>query len=121
MTQEERIAQLEAKIHRMKDTIRWMQEALVHKNRALDAMHWVWCDGGCPGGVHRYPDEDGIMRHAELTEATVREAERNTQRLRRWYDIYQARLQRYNAMIAASRARPVEPFPTPYDPENADD
>jgi hypothetical protein len=20
----------------------------------LDAMHWVYCDGGCPGGVHRY-------------------------------------------------------------------
>jgi hypothetical protein len=41
---------LEYKLSKQKDNIRSMQESLEHKNKALDAMHWVWCNGGCGGG-----------------------------------------------------------------------
>lgn len=54
-----------------------LQEAQREKNLALDAMFWVWCNGGCRGGVLRW--EPG-----ELTEEIVALAERNTKRLRSW-------------------------------------
>lgn len=49
------------------------------RNRALDALHYVWCDGGCKGGVHRYcgsPDD--------ITEEVVQTVERQAKRLRAW-------------------------------------
>lgn len=49
------------------------------KNRELDAMHYVWCNGGCEGGVHRWQEKP-------LTEEIVLEAERNTKRLRQWWE-----------------------------------
>lgn len=49
------------------------------KNKELDALHYVWCDGGCKLGAHRYHDE-------KVTEDLVLIAERNTQRLRRWFE-----------------------------------
>lgn len=63
--------------------------ALARKNVALDALHYVWCDGGCAGGVHRYGE------HPPLTEEIVAEAERNARRLRRWH---------VNASYRAARA-----------------
>lgn len=48
------------------------------RNIELDALHFVWCDGGCKGGVHRY-------NHGELTEDIVIAAERNAKRLRTWF------------------------------------
>lgn len=50
---------------------------LEEKNRALDAMHWVWCSGGCDSGVHRWHGGKST-----LTEELVALAERNTRRLR---------------------------------------
>ena len=50
------------------------------RNRALDALHYVWCDGGCKGGVHRYcgsPDD--------ITEEVVQTVERQAERLRNWF------------------------------------
>jgi hypothetical protein len=58
---------------------------LRRKNLELDALHFVWCDGGCADGVHRWD-------HGVLTEAIVAEAERNTARLRRWWMIHEAHL-----------------------------
>lgn len=55
-----------------------LQEAQRAKNLALDALHWVWCDGGCGGGVHRWDHS------AEVTEEVVSMAERYAGRLRRW-------------------------------------
>lgn len=49
------------------------------RNRQLDALHLVWCDGGCGGGVHRY-----CGSKEDITEELVAEAERNTRRLRSW-------------------------------------
>lgn len=59
-----------------------------HRNRQLDALHFVWCGGRCgrDSAVHRFcgkPDD--------ITEGTVREAESNTQKLRAWWDARQKR------------------------------
>lgn len=54
-------------------------DALHEKNLLLDAMHMVWCDGACYRGVHRYEDRP-------VTEELVALAERNTARLRKWFN-----------------------------------
>lgn len=48
------------------------------RNIELDALHFVWCDGGCWNGTHRYTE-------GEITEEIVAVAERNTKRLRQWF------------------------------------
>lgn len=75
-TEEER-----REIQRLKREIREMQLAAEKRNRELDAMHWVWCDGGCYTGVHRF-DEEGP---AAITQEIVDAAVRNTERLKRWW------------------------------------
>jgi hypothetical protein len=72
---------LRIQAHAHAANIREMQLSLERKNRQLDALHLVWCDGGCPSGVHRYQDDDVLV-----TEELVAAAERNTQRLRGWYE-----------------------------------
>lgn len=75
----EEVARLQEQVKKLKreDTIK--RESLERKNRELDAMHYVWCDGGCGGGVHRYHD-------APLDEEIVKLAVNNTNRLIRWYN-----------------------------------
>jgi len=80
-TQDVTIDVLRAKVNEMGRTIARMQVAIHRKTVELDALHMVWCDGGCPSGVHRYQDEDVLV-----TEEMVLAAERNTVRLRHWYD-----------------------------------
>jgi hypothetical protein len=70
------------------------------RNLQLDALHFVWCDGGCLGGVHRY---DG--RPHAVTEEIVQEAERNTARLRRWLTNY--------AFKGHHKLQPHTPHPVP--------
>ncbi len=72
------------KIRSLKREIRIMQKALEDRNRALDAMHYVWCDGGCKTGAHRWTENT-------ITEDVVAEAERNTIRLRRWFNNSESR------------------------------
>lgn len=50
------------------------------RNLELDALHHVWCDGGCLNGVHRYED------HGPVTEELVQEVERQAVRLRKWFN-----------------------------------
>ena len=57
------------------------QHCLHEKNLKLDALHYVWCSGGCNGGVHRWSENT-------ITEEIVLEAERNTKRLREWYECH---------------------------------
>lgn len=78
-------AELREKMRRQAAVIREQQLVLERKNRDLDALHYVWCDGGCPGGVHRWSD-------ALVTRELVEAAERNARRLRRWYGIVEWRL-----------------------------
>lgn len=56
-----------------------LEEALHKKNLALDALGYVWCSGGCDGGVHRNESR-------EITEEHVVAAERNTTRMREWFE-----------------------------------
>jgi len=65
-----------------------VQEALANQiaitrtlRRANDALHYVWCNGGCDKGVHRYDD----LGPDVITEELVQEAERNVARLRTYW------------------------------------
>lgn len=64
------------------ETIKRLQDNLHEKNIALDAMGFVWCDGGCEGGIYRYNDK-------ELTEELLIKAENNVKRMRTWFNNYQ--------------------------------
>jgi hypothetical protein len=59
--------------------IRLMQLTAEQRNRDLDALHMVWCDGTCARGVHRYADEiataDELNHWADI-------GQRNVDRLR---------------------------------------
>lgn len=57
--------------------IRKMQEASERRNRDLNALHLVWCDGGCPGGAGAAP---------EIDRQTVQAATRQVRRLVRWWN-----------------------------------
>jgi cob(I)alamin adenosyltransferase len=58
-----------------------MQQAAETRNRELDALHYVWCSGGCAKGTHRYCDSPD-----EITEETVQIIERQATRLRSWFE-----------------------------------
>lgn len=63
-----------------KREIRTMQECLERKNLELDIAHFVWCDGNCKGGQHRFCDPK-----IPLTKSDVEGAIRQTDRLvTRW-------------------------------------
>lgn len=70
-----KVLRLEEKVRMQRHELEWHNKALRERNLQLDAMHWVWCDGPCKGGIHRWTE-------AKLTEELVAEAERNTRRLR---------------------------------------
>ena len=75
----EEVKCLREHVARLKREVGYKDICLRYKNIELDALHKVWCSGGCEGGVHRYHEE-------ELTEDMVILAERNTERLRRWFE-----------------------------------
>jgi hypothetical protein len=63
-----------------------MREVLERKNRDLDALHFVWCDGGCESGVQRY-----VGDKLEITEELIEKGEANLFRLRTWLTNYKFR------------------------------
>lgn len=79
--QAEHIKQFEQLIKNQKRQLTVANESLKNKNRELDALHYVWCCGGCESGVHRFD----VMKDTPLTDEVVRRAERNTILLRSWY------------------------------------
>lgn len=48
------IVELEGKLSRLRCEVTELQEVLHAKNLQLDALHYVWCSGGCDGGMHRW-------------------------------------------------------------------
>lgn len=68
---------LSAKIKKLQWELRNQKEAGEYRNKQLRALHIVWCNGGCQGGV---PNPD------EVNEELVVEAERNVGRLRTWWE-----------------------------------
>jgi len=69
--------QVRAEIRTLKHEIAKKDRALHARNVALDGMAWVWCNGGCQGGVFRFAD-------TELTDEMLALIERNTERLKQW-------------------------------------
>lgn len=72
------IEELRETIRKQRAEIDLMRKAAEKRNRELDALHYVWCNGGCESGVHRYGE------HPPLTKELVEEAIRNTNRLVTW-------------------------------------
>lgn len=71
--------ELEGEKRNLKRQITHKDEVLREKNLTLDAIGYVWCSGGCKGGVFRFTD-------VQLTEAQVQMVELNTTRLRQWFE-----------------------------------
>lgn len=65
-------------VRHLRRQVTHLREVLERKNRQLDALHFVWCSGGCDGGTHRYGD-------GRITKELVEEAVRNTYRLIAWF------------------------------------
>ena len=63
-----------------------LHKDLERKKKKLEARLGGGGDGGCDGGVHRYTPK-------ELTLEMVETAERNTKRLRSWYENYKFKQQ----------------------------
>lgn len=74
----------EAKLRDQKRRIAHLEGCLRAKNLELDALHYIWCDGGCQYGAHRWTEQT-------ITEDIVKAAEANTKRLRTWWASYQHR------------------------------
>lgn len=91
------IQRLSKKVANQAREITTMRECLEEKNRELDAMHYVWCDGSCERGVHRYTP-------GELTQDLVERAVRNVDRLCRKFlgRAYRARILQADAQIQRS-------------------
>jgi len=68
-----------------------LQRSLHEKNLALDALYYVWCDGGCQTGILRWQEEHDAP---PVTEEIVQEAERQVARLRKWFNSGQTRRRR---------------------------
>lgn len=63
------------KIERLKQQILKFEGVLHAQNIKLDALHWVWCSGGCQGGTNRW-----VL--GELTEEKLKTAEYAVKRMR---------------------------------------
>jgi hypothetical protein len=50
------IRDLSNKIRNLKTTITYAKDRNEERNRQLDALGMVWCDGGCQNGMARYGD-----------------------------------------------------------------
>lgn len=81
MSDTSRLQALEAKIANQARELEHLNRVLHEKNVALDALHYVWCDGGCDGGAHRFSP-------GQLTEEIVATAEREVRRMRAWLENY---------------------------------
>lgn len=93
---DEEIKRLREKVANQAHQLKWQQESLAQKNRALDAMHWVWCDGGCRLGAGRY-DSEGRYKGVgvdSITEEAIAIVERNLARMKRTRATRLARLAR---------------------------
>lgn len=74
----------QAETEKLKRELTRAQQNNHARNLQLDALHFVWCDGGCKFGVHRFDEKS-------LTLETVQAAMRNTARLVRYFKNYHYR------------------------------
>jgi len=76
---------LREQLRQLRLQVKLKDDVLHEKNELLDALGYVWCDGGCETGMFRFtePPEASFMK---LTERQVSAVERNTIRLRNWFE-----------------------------------
>lgn len=82
------IQQLEQKIKAQKHQLKIANDCLYVKNRELDALHYVWCDGGCATGIHRFhPDLFLSKKLVELAKVNTNRliAHYNNSEFRKFY------------------------------------
>jgi hypothetical protein len=73
------IDDLRAEVENLRRQLTYQRDNNERRNRQLDALGIVWCDGGCPGGMHRYtPDR-------EVTAQMVADLMVNARRAEAWY------------------------------------
>lgn len=75
----EQIAQLRAEVAELRKQLKAAQANNHKRNIELDALHYVWCSGGCDEGVHRWTE-------GEITQEVIDAATRNTERLVQWFE-----------------------------------
>lgn len=71
---EQRAERIEEVVIEQRRQLKIANEALREKNLELDAMHYVWCDGNCKSGQHRWCA-------GTVTADMLKRAERNLARL----------------------------------------
>lgn len=67
------------KVKKQAEEITTLNEVLRQKNLNLDALHFIWCSGGCEGGHNRYGETN------ELTKEIIKYAEHNVKRMKTYY------------------------------------
>lgn len=100
----EELERLRAREESLLRQLKMAQSNNEERNRQLDALHFVWCDGGCSSGVHRYTDS------GPLTEEVVASAERNTRRMRTWLINHRFRKLTYRQKMAYFARRKWNPI-----------
>ena len=79
---ESNVAQLRENVAELRQQLTDQRENNHRRNLELDALHYVWCDGGCEDGTHRWQPARAEGATKEIVEAAVR----NTQRLVNWWN-----------------------------------
>jgi hypothetical protein len=72
-------ARLQEQVEMLKRQIWVAQGNNERRNKELDALHYVWCNGGCEGGVHRWQEE-------EVSKELVETAIGHITRLVQWWN-----------------------------------
>ena len=80
MSGDNEVTRLRAEVAELRRQLTIARDNNHRRNVELDALHYVWCDGGCFTGVHRYDGKGPDAITPEIVEAAVR----NTERLVSW-------------------------------------
>lgn len=78
------IRDLSTRIRNLKRTITYAKDRNEERNRQLDALGMVWCDGGCKSGMSRYGDL-GFGPKGKVTAEHIAELIRNAGRAWCWF------------------------------------
>jgi hypothetical protein len=100
----ERIAVLEAQVAELRRQLHYANERNHERNLQLDALNFVWCDGGCPSGTRRWQDDELT---ADQAEAYAKELALMAVRLHSWGAAKRFREKWRNEAAEADRLRAV--------------
>lgn len=108
------IRDLSTRIRNLKREVTYAKARNEERNRLLDALGMVWCNGGCPGGMKRYGDL-GFGPSGEVTAEHVGALLLNAGRALTWFINRDYRRARFDgSSVSASKARVAETLPVAY-------